>query len=358
MAGKLKPVLPVKPGRRSIAGWTVLEMVVVVTIIGILATLLLPTLSVVQARMIRSKCKNNLKQINLAFLTFATDMNMKFPWVGYNRDMVSLGFSRFGAYDTRELYANTIVRTMLGRNEVLVSPLDEERQKPNSELNLLRIKEVPNNATSYGLGVGALLETEQNAEGKRQEFAADVEHTETILSFTRNIVGPINDGDSFSDQTGGNPVGVKPDHTKMARWVGVEELKAQGKIPDRSMSGLTSDKGQIGLADGSAHKVSTGDLQDQIKAHHLDKAKSYSGIPSPIFDSPNDTTPGRHKIWRDWSASNVDRIKAAIGRSGATMYKIRKVTNISESAIINYITSNPDIFIPPVRKGGKVRLKK
>jgi len=285
-----------KPGIKN--GYTLVEILVVIAIIGVLVGLLLPALLSLKNRMTRTRCANNIKQINLAFIVFATDHSMKYPWVIAKRDQQRMGFTYYGAFDTRELYGNAIIRTMLGTAEVLVSPHDPDRKRANELVNLRFVDFVPSEATSYGIGAGSPL-----AKGPAQEYCADHTHTESILTVTRNIKGPINDGDSLSNQSGGNPDG-RPDHTQIATWVGVDNLTRDMKN-DRAMANLKSGMGQMGLADGSAHLFSLGGLVAQVSKHHLDRGSNYGGIPSPIIDTPNDNTPGIHVDWRVWNAAQA-----------------------------------------------------
>jgi type II secretory pathway pseudopilin PulG len=61
------------------AAFTLLEVLLVIAIIATLLALLLPSLSKAQLRAKRVKCLNNLKQIGVAFQTFAHDHGDRYP---------------------------------------------------------------------------------------------------------------------------------------------------------------------------------------------------------------------------------------------------------------------------------------
>src|SRR2546427_9947563 len=65
--------------RNHAAAFTLLELLVVISIIVILAALLLPALAKTKAKANRISCLNNLKQIGAASHLFANEHGDKFP---------------------------------------------------------------------------------------------------------------------------------------------------------------------------------------------------------------------------------------------------------------------------------------
>jgi prepilin-type N-terminal cleavage/methylation domain-containing protein len=106
-------------GPRHWAAFTLVELLVVIAIIGILASLLLPSLAGVKERTKETQCVNNLKQISLAARIYWGDNRNLFSYVsgGVNALPGCLTINHGLAVD-RRLY------TILGTSEVYHCPKD------------------------------------------------------------------------------------------------------------------------------------------------------------------------------------------------------------------------------------------
>ena len=69
-----------KPRVPKPRGFTLIEMLVVIAIIGILASMLLPTLARAMAKAKRIQCMSNLRQQGQALIMFALDNDDRLPW--------------------------------------------------------------------------------------------------------------------------------------------------------------------------------------------------------------------------------------------------------------------------------------
>lgn len=65
--------------RYSNVGFTLVELLVVIAVVGILAAILLPSLARAREAARRSTCQNNLRQFGLAFAMYAGESNGDFP---------------------------------------------------------------------------------------------------------------------------------------------------------------------------------------------------------------------------------------------------------------------------------------
>ena len=207
---------------RSKLGFTLIEMLVVIAIIGILASLLLPALARSKSKAGRIKCVNNLSQIGKAFISFTTNFEGRLPWqltdAHLKEQFASQYMKKLGV-----IYAAPALKQELDQPFILLSPCDPERAPAMeqleanwSQIDVKQGRPIPEDALSYLLVEGA-----------------DVGRPTTALALTRNFF---------------------PCDLQEGRWVGADEDHPN------AMAGLNSSQGQVAMADGSAHQSTDSDF--------------------------------------------------------------------------------------------------
>jgi prepilin-type N-terminal cleavage/methylation domain-containing protein len=233
--------------------FTLTELLVTISIIGILSSLLLPVLSQSKVKSKRIQCLSNLTQISRALTMYGGDHEGRLPWQILPADQkveLGSGWHDF-SMDPAAIFTLAPMKNEIGNPRVLLSPLDPEREASNdivahdwSSYDMTRQKIIPMNAISYLLAEGG-----------------DLGRSDTILSTTRNL--------SVCDLA-------------QARWVGADE----NPIPRDAMAGLMKGQGNAVFADGSAHYSTDEDLGgygNYTRQHQLSTGGNISGASSTVM---------------------------------------------------------------------------
>ena len=82
-----------KPRRRRRCGFTLVEVLVVISIVAILVALLLPALAVAKETAMSVKCLSNLRQVGVMGAAYGTDFKQYAisPTLGHNGDLNPYG---------------------------------------------------------------------------------------------------------------------------------------------------------------------------------------------------------------------------------------------------------------------------
>ncbi len=167
----MTPVRVASPGNRL--GFTLVELLVVITIIGILMSLLLPAVQSIRAAARRMQCGNNLKQMGLAVLHYDTTHNALPPTtLGSHVEFKGTGFVSILPY----LEQNAVSDRWDFSKSVNESPNAELIELdmpvylcPSMEL----VDRSPGKASSYALCTGSGYYRAEKDNGAFTEYMAD-----------------------------------------------------------------------------------------------------------------------------------------------------------------------------------------
>jgi prepilin-type N-terminal cleavage/methylation domain-containing protein len=242
-------MLPPKTSSRR--AFTLIEMLVVIAIIGILASLLLPALAKAKQKAHRIKCMSNLKQVGTAMIMFGQDNDDWFPWNDWCPpfSIKAEHFARNYTEDPGTIFACRGLKRELVTPKILLSPCDPTRAAAHEIVadqwktySAREGRPIPNEAISYVIIKGG-----------------DLLRPTTVLATTRNL---------------------STDDLATANWVGADQADDQGKLHPNTMANLLESQGQMVLADGSTHLAKDSDLQSNgmiVKPHLESNGGKYLG---------------------------------------------------------------------------------
>ena len=200
-----------------------IELLCVIAIIGVLASLLLPALNQAKEKARRIQCVNHLRQVGMAFQSFAQDHNGQFPMAVPTNSGGSLEFAQSAYRITGPFYFSfhhfQILSNELVSPKLVVCPTDT--RLPATHFGFLQ-----NDNISYIVGINA-----------------DASHPNSILAGDRNLT---NDWLGSSSLVRFGPNNTLRWTAELHRFKG-NLLFADGHVEQINSPGLVSTRNQIPL---------------------------------------------------------------------------------------------------------------
>jgi prepilin-type N-terminal cleavage/methylation domain-containing protein len=303
-------------------GFTLIELLVVIAIIGILASMLLPTLAKAKKKANRLKCSNNLGQMAKAFVASGGDYDGWLPWNLTARDKTDVanegnarlyalagrstsGGNRYGSwslYNHEYIWAaHAGLRDDLGSAKALLSPCDPMSKRSNA----LDVREgmlsgwcrsriggtavarykLHTRAQTYGIHMGgdsqgkSILATTRNILGGTTRDGFNANRTRVMTGgrlsastgrwLSSTLIGKT---DSRVKDANGNQLGyiswMGP--SAVGTWIrtsGTRNIRTYNVKSHRVVPGLDIGQGNIAMSDGSASQVDDAGLASAVTEH-------------------------------------------------------------------------------------------
>jgi|ETNmetMinimDraft_21_1059911.scaffolds.fasta_scaffold30285_2 prepilin-type N-terminal cleavage/methylation domain-containing protein len=276
--------------KKTQKGFTLIELLVVIAIIGILASMLLPTLAKAKKKANRLKCASNCGSNVKALIATAGEHDDCFPWMMTAEDGTSaykVGSSTAGgqkynagwwwAKDAQRWFALPAARQNMDSCKSALSPSDPQSKRESD-------KEFARNGWGHKTNKDIYLH--RRAQSYGYCLGGDTLLGESIVTFTRNIAGDGKDkngkwahlrsdqkifyaaAQSYHTKVGWNSrFGLELNHASSGKWA---DPAAEGKTKNGKyyvISGLDADQGNYALADGATKQGTNTDVQDAVKSH-------------------------------------------------------------------------------------------
>ena len=267
--------------------FTLIELLVVIAIIGILASMLLPTLAKAKKKANRMKCASTMGSIQKALAAFAGEHEQAYPWMMTSEDLASTygivvsdagditgrsedwatrndlwrsrdeRFCEHNGADIRYLFLETTLRKDLSSSKSLMSPSDP-RVKRTNDLDVQKgifkgwarhwwkSAQLHQRAISYGV----------------HKSGDDMKGAGSITMVTRNFEGETARANSVPNNMNNWSLSWAKTH----RHLRMNETWASPQSDKRVyMSGLDEGQGQIAFADGQVQQAENAQFQSALK---------------------------------------------------------------------------------------------
>jgi len=310
--------------KKTQKGFTLIELLVVIAIIGILASMLLPTLAKAKKKANRVKCSGGMGQMAKAFSGSATDQDSLFQWEMTPEDLnviaddanaelgiVSQRMINAGTHSgprashsyswnmfihIEYLWVNPNVRNTLDSSKILCSPSDPKTKRYND-------RDWKNGTLSNGRWCAKAMRTRRKVDTSAQSYCihpgGDSQAGDKILMTTHNILGDTSAAGYQANATFSVTV-QKRRHYDQGIWLNPAQLNAKradgleyvsfvgmdtpGKWTrtrnntgtrknvfdikqNRAISGLDESQGQVATSDAAVVMTDNAGLKSAVKKH-------------------------------------------------------------------------------------------